>query len=64
LPICKRPRRRCIESCTAGSGLTSRGNGYYEYDFKTQESWAGKCGTLTVTAPHNGARAAVVKFKK
>ncbi|HEX6653416.1 MAG TPA: hypothetical protein VF072_11780 [Thermoleophilaceae bacterium] len=40
------------------------GDGCYQYDFKTSKAWAGKCGTVTITTPHSGARSAKMQFKK
>ncbi len=46
-----------------GTGLKEKRDGTYQFNLKTQKKWAGLCGTLTVTTPHDGERAANVKFR-
>lgn len=46
----------------AGSALWLRAEGSYQVDFKTQKSWAGLCGTVTVSTPNDGERTANLQF--
>lgn len=47
---------------TAGSDLRLRSDGSYQFDLKTEKSWAGLCGTVTVSTPYDGERSANVEF--
>ncbi|HEX6953369.1 MAG TPA: choice-of-anchor Q domain-containing protein [Agromyces sp.] len=49
-------------SFAAGSALWLRADGSYQVDFKTQKSWAGLCGTVTVSTPNDGERMANLQF--
>ncbi|WP_438853916.1 choice-of-anchor Q domain-containing protein [Agromyces sp. M3QZ16-3] len=46
----------------AGAALQLRPDGTYQVDLKTQKSWSGLCGTVAVTTPFGGERAANVEF--
>lgn len=49
-------------SFAAGSALWLRADGSYQVDFKTQKSWAGLCGTVTVSTSNDGERTANLQF--
>lgn len=49
-------------SVTAGTALWLRSDGGYQFDLKTQKSWAGLCGTVTVSTPNDGERTANLQF--
>ena len=52
-----------IESYATGAGLVNLGNGDYLFAYKTSNSWAGACGTLTVSTTAGGSQSASFSFK-
>ncbi|GAA4048760.1 PxKF domain-containing protein [Agromyces indicus] len=49
-------------SFAAGPALRLRTDGSYQVDLKTQRSWSGLCGTVTVSTPNGGERTANLQF--
>lgn len=49
---------------TGNSGLQNLGGGAYQYNFKTDKSWAGSCRTLGITVQYASAQTARFEFVK
>ena len=52
-----------IESYATGAGLVNLGNGNYLFAYRTSKSWAGACGTLTLSTTAGGSQSALFAFK-
>ena len=52
-----------IEQYVTSTGLVNRGDGYYQYNVRTDRSWAGQCGTLGIDVGSGGIRTADFQFK-
>ena len=62
LSTCGTPNVVVDTSFAAGSALSLRADGSYQVDLKTQRSWSGLCGTVTVSTPNGGERTANLQF--
>jgi hypothetical protein len=52
-----------IETYATGSGLESKGNGSWQFNWATPTSYKGKCRTLVLTLGDGSVHTADFKFK-
>ena len=52
-----------IEQYVSSTGLVNKGDGYYQYNVKTNKAWAGQCGRIGVDVGSGGIRTADFLFR-
>jgi hypothetical protein len=51
------------EYASTTAGLQNLGNGYYQWNWQTQKSWAGSCRTLKLDLGDGQVRTALFQFR-